>query len=239
MRLRLPSVAILLLFLSACSSTPQVYQLMGLQPATGPVSEDGVFQDFSSDTDTLARIWTDPDALMHEGKSSPWARVNIDRSAEMAHLSVDFNRTGYGVSIEVAPNSKTPERIKQGANLVVDLKSKQTACVGLRIMEADGEIWAYGKPPLDYQRLCLSGEDQWQTFELPLTAQHWFKFIYGGNTNHGNQQFDGDLIAMMSFELGLDGTHYFAPGEATIDIRQIRLLAGSEASAAKSAVATR
>lgn len=229
MALRLLSVAAVVIGCAACASNPPVYQYQGLKPATGAASTDGIFQDFSSDADTLARIWADPDATMHKGKSQAWARARIDRTAEPAHLSVDFERTGYGVSIELAPTQKTPERIPEDAKLVVELRSQQNACVGLRFMEGDGEVWGYGKAPLDYKRLCVSGSGEWQSFELPLSAEHWFPFIYGGNVNLGNKVFDRDIVAMMSFELGLDGDYYFSPGEATIDIRQIRLIGGSPA----------
>ena len=63
-----------------------------------------------------------------------------------------------------------------------------------------------------------------ETFTVDVWADNWFQFIYGGNTNLGNKTFDRDLIAMMSMELGLDGEHYFRPGEARLDIRKIRLI---------------
>ncbi|MEM7219931.1 MAG: hypothetical protein AAF515_16310 [Pseudomonadota bacterium] len=210
--------------LGGCASTPDLYLYQGLQPAQGQKATDGVFQDFYSDADTLARIWADPDAAQHNPKGTAWARAAVARDDGMPYLDVEFERAGYGVSVEVAPKDKTPELIPDNASLEFELRSPQSACVGVRMMEHDGEVWGYGKPQLEYDFQCVDAGQAWERFSVPLRDGSWFKFIYGGNTNLGNEKFDGRMVTMLSFEIGLRGASYVKGGRARVQIRNIQVV---------------
>lgn len=210
-------------YLQGCASSPEVYRWQGLKSAVGPQATDGIFQDFQSDVDTVAGIWTDPDALSHKSQQMAQVRVNIAREEAIPYLNVSFTRAGYGTSVRIAPKAKVPERISANSNIVFDMRSKQAACVGLRVMDYDGEEWGYGDLPLDYSRLCINAKDRWESFVVPVDVNEWFKFSHGGNVDLGNNRFDHQVIAMLTFELGLSGKYYLSPGEAEIGIRNIRV----------------
>ena len=210
--------------LVACTTTPDVYLYQGLKPVDGVHSADGVFQDFTNDADTLARIWADPDATLHDSNANAWVRAHVDRSAALPHLNVVFERSGYGTSIEIAPKHKIPEEIPSNGNIAFEMMAQEPVCVGLRITERDGEVWGFGQPELDYHRQCVEANGDWQRFVIPLQAGDWFKFIYGGNVALGNNEFDASLITMVSFEVGLKGKYYLSNGAAAINIRNIEVV---------------
>ncbi|NEQ55123.1 MAG: hypothetical protein F6K11_34220, partial [Leptolyngbya sp. SIO3F4] len=110
------------------------------------------------------------------------------------------------------------------AQLTFEARSSDPVCVGIRFMDRDGEIWAYGTAPLDYKRLCVEPDQEWTKFTVPLTSNHldWFKFEHSGNVDLGNQVMEASLIAGLEFELGLTGEYYFTPGTASFDLRDIK-----------------
>lgn len=220
----LPLIAVL----SACSLKPvsvsNVYQLYGQHPAEGPEAEDGVFQDFTFHNENLAHVWIDTDAVEHEGDERASLQPWIDRqNPDEPFLRVVYDRQGYGVNMTIGPYRSRPELIPDEAKLVVTMRSKSDACVGIRIQEGDGEVWFYGKPALDYFRQCVEPGDAWNTIEIPLSSGRWSSFPYAGNLYLGNKQRDFDVLTAVTFELGSWGQYYFHSGQNTLDIKSIEV----------------
>lgn len=205
--------------------TLDIYRYHGLKPAIGQASKDGIFQDFKLQSDNLAKIWADPDAEQHEGLDNSWVKSFIDRQGTLPHLSIQFSREGYGANISIAPKRLIPERLPKQSLLTFEARSSDPVCIGLRLMERDGEVWGYGNPGLEYQPLCVSSNQEWTTFKAPLSAQHpgWFHFPHSGNVDLGNQTLDADILALVTLELGLKGDGHLIPGQAVLDIRNIRV----------------
>ena len=229
-RICLATLAVALVQGCATPSSPMadLYLYHGLKPAEGPEANDGVFQDFENDADALARIWADPDATLHKGEENAWVQAYVDRSGEQPHLSVMFERAGYGTSIELAPKGKTPELVPENGMLEFELMAQEPVCVGVRVQERDGEVWGYGKEGLKYKRQCTKKAGEWETFQVAIDPEHWFKFIYGGNTNLGDGAFEGNMIVSVSFEIGLAGEYWFAQGNANLNIRNIEVAEQAE-----------
>ena len=210
----------------AFAAEKDVYRYHGLKKATGSESKDGVFQDFELDNENVGQTWADPDAVTRNSADFSWVRAHINRDQEQPHLTIEFSRQGYGASLAVMPKNKVPEKIPKSGQITFEMRSRFPACVGMRIMERDGEVWGYGAPPLEYQQLCVDPDNEWQRFEIPIVkkSESWFRFKHSGNTDLGNKDFDADLVAALSFELGLEGKHYFRAGLAELDVRDIRVL---------------
>ena len=220
----------LVLAAAGCAAPMQdLYLYQGLKPAEGAHANDGVFQDFYSDSDTLARIWADPDATMHKGKENAWVQAHVDRTDTVPHLAVQFERAGYGTSVEIAPKHKVPERIPENAVISFEMMSEQPVCVGVRMQEHDGEVWGYGKPQLEYDRQCTSDAGVWKTHTLAVNKDKWFKFVYGGNTNLGNDTFDEQMVTMMTFEFGLAAKYHLAQGRSQVNLRNITITSAASA----------
>ncbi|CAA6801091.1 MAG: Unknown protein, partial [uncultured Thiotrichaceae bacterium] len=168
--------------LSACEQTePEtaaeeklplpIYLYQGYKEAVGEKATDGIFQDFSTDSGNLGYIWSDSDATLHNSDDNGWIKGHVVRDENDPFLRVSFNRQGYGGSITIVPVEKTPEAIPaNGAYLRIPLRTSKGACLGLRIKEADNEIWAYGPKINEYSRLCIKPDLNWRYFEIPLST---------------------------------------------------------------------
>ena len=208
----------------------EIYRYHGLKAAEGPETLDGIYQDFSLEGDTVGKLWADPDAKSHEGEDFSWVQAHVNRSQSSPYLTVEFARHGYGTNMSVVPKNLIPETLPETAQLTFEVRSQDPVCVGIRFMDRDGELWAYGIAPLDYKRLCVEPGQQWTKFTVPLTPnrQDWFKFEYSGNVDLGNQFMEASLMAGLEFELGLAGDYYFTSGAASFDLREIKVEEGQE-----------
>ncbi|MBT9311943.1 hypothetical protein [Leptothoe kymatousa] len=202
-----------------------VYRYHGLKPATGDEASDGIYQDFSRGTATVGKFWADPDAKLHDGNDFSWVKSHVNRYQPKPYLTVEFARHGHGTSVSVVPKNLVPEKLPKTAQITFEARSSSPVCVGLRFMDRDGEIWAHGVPPLEYERLCVEPGQQWTKISVPIAANHpnWFKFQHSGNVELGNQIMEADLIAGLQFEVGLTGEYYFSPGTASFDLREITI----------------
>ncbi len=212
---------------SVVATTHNIYRFHGLKPARGLDAEDGIFQDFSRSSDNLAQIWADPDATVHEGTDVSWVRGRIQRPlAQKPYLTIDFTRQGYGANLTITPSKLIPEKLPESAVIRFEARSADATCIGLRMMDRDGEIWSYGEKVLEYERLCLEPNQEWTTLTVPIGPRHtdWQKFPHGGNVDLGNSELEAELIALLSLELGLAGGDYLAPGQASLDVRDIRVV---------------
>ena len=207
------------------TNTTNIYRYHGLKAAEGKEASDGIYQDFARESATVGKLWADPDARSHEGNEFSWVKSYVNRYQSKPHLTVEFARHGYGTNLSIVPKNLIPERLPETAQLTFEARSQAPVCFGLRFMDRDGEVWGYGKAPLDYQRLCIKPGQKWTKFTIPLAANHpdWFKFKYSGNVGLGNQVMEASLIAGLQFELGLAGEDYFTPGTATFDLREIKV----------------
>ena len=207
-----------------------IYRYHGLKSATGEEASNGIYQDFSIETATVGKAWADPDAKAHDGKDFSWVKSHINRNQPKPYLTVEFARHGYGTSVSIVPKNLIPEILPGTAQLTFEARSLAPVCLGIRFMDRDGEIWAYGTAPLDYERLCVEPGQQWTKVTVPLKANHpdWFKFEHSGNVDLGNQIMEANLIAGLDLELGLTGEYYFTPGTASLDLRDIKVEASSE-----------
>lgn len=223
--------AVLLSSHSSLATTQDIYRYHGLKPARGLDAEDGIFQDFSQTSDNLGKIWADPDALEHQGSDSSWVKGTVNRIGLQPHLTIEFARQGYGANLAISPRARTPEKLPQNAVLEFELRSPDAVCIGLRVMDRDGEIWSYGPKTLEYDRLCVEPNNQWTRFAIPIAPEHpnWLKFPHSGNIDLGNDSLEAEMIAMLTLELGLAGGDYLAPGTASLDIRSIKVTSDPEA----------
>ncbi len=223
----------LLVSVVAHAQSSEVYRYHGLKVAEGPAAVDGVYNNFTADGYSVGLMWADADARQHKSADHSWVRAHVvRRDADKPFLRVHFVREGYGANIGVVPMGKVPERVPgNGAIVSFSLRSHIEVCAGVRLMEGDGEIWGYGPKLLDYNRLCVAPKDGWRQFEIPMAAgdNNWFKFIYSGNTDLGNGELDADLLASLSFELGLDAKHHLGNGEGVLDIGAITVRPALEA----------
>lgn len=210
--------------------TVDIYRYHGLKAAEGKEASDGLYQDFSLETPTVGKSWADPDAKSHEGGDFSWVQAHVNRAQSNPYLTVDFARHGYGTSVSIVPKNLIPEKLPETAQLTFEARSSDSVCLGIRFMDRDGEIWAYGTAPLDYERLCVEPGQQWTKFTVPLKANHpdWFKFEHSGNIELGNKVMEADLMAGLDLELGLTGEYYFTPGTASLDLREIKVEESSE-----------
>ena len=225
-RLQLPGLALALAALTGCVSNgvpqDQVYRLFGMEEANDVHSRDGIFQDFSYDNGNLGRLWLDTDALQHQGTSKAFVQPWVERSTEeQPFLRVVYDRQGYGTNIAIAAKDNRPEHIDAQSVLAITMRSESDACVGVRVQEADGEIWLYGKEQLDYIQQCVEAGAGWTTFELPLGDESWVRFPYTGNVHLGNNERELALITAVSLEIGSQGKWYLKPGENTLDVKSI------------------
>lgn len=223
-----PYLILTSLFLSsplAANASEEIYRYHGLKLAEGEESLDGIYQDFSQDSATVGKLWADPDARSHDGSDYSWVKSHVNRYQKNPFLSVEFARHGYGVNLSIIPQNLVPELLPERSVLMFEARSNDPVCFGLRYMDRDGELWGYGIKPLNYNRLCVEPGKKWTRFRLPIESNHpdWFKFIYSGNVDLGNNEMEADLIAGLQFELGLSGEDYFLPGTATFDLRNIRV----------------
>ena len=202
-----------------------VYRYHGLKPAEGEEASDGIYQDFSLETATVGKFWADPDAKHHNGHDFSWVKSYVNRYQPQPYLTIEFARHGHGTNVSIVPKNLIPEKLPETAQLTFEARSQSPVCVGLRFMDRDGEIWAYGIAPLAYKRLCVEPGQQWTKVTVPLRANHldWFKFQHSGNVDLGNQIMEASLIAGLQFELGLAGEYYFTPGTASLDLRNIKV----------------
>ncbi len=210
---------------SSLATTKDIYRYHGLKSAQGLEAKDGIFQDFSETSDNLGKIWADPDAIEHQGSQPSWVKGIVNRTGIQPHLTIEFARQGYGANLAISPKNRTPEIIPTDAVLQFEARSNEPACMGLRFMDRDGEIWTYGPKVLEYDRLCVDPNNQWTHFSIPIAAQHpnWLKFPHSGNIDLGNDSLEAEMVAMLSLELGLAGGDYLAPGRASLDIRNIQI----------------
>jgi len=210
----------------AAGASPDVYRYHGLKEAKGADASDGIYQDFSRTNENVGKTWADPDATLHRGTGHSSVLAYIDRDSDTPHLTIEFDRQGYGANLGVIPLGLVPEKLPKKAEITFEMRSESAACVGVRMMERDGEIWGFGPKPLEYTRLCVVPGADWRRFRVPLSAgdTRWFQFVHAGNHELGNDQFEADLLASLGFELGLAGKAYFSPGRAKLDLRDIRVV---------------
>lgn len=205
-----------------------IYRYQGYKEATGELATDGIFQDFSTDSGNLGYIWSDSDATMHDSDDNGWIKGHVVRNESAPFLRIEFNRQGYGGSTTIVPVSSTPEVIPaNGGYIKIPLRTSSGACLGVRIKEADNEIWAYGPKLNEYNRLCLKPDLSWQYFELPISreSQDWYKFPYSGNLYFGTNTLEAEVLVQVTFEIGPGDEYYFGIGEGNIDIGSITLSA--------------
>lgn len=205
--------------------TVEIYRYHGLKAAAGKEASDGIYQDFSLDNASVGKLWADPDAKSHDGNDYSWVKSYVNRYQAEPYLTVEFARYGHGANLSIMPKNLIPEKLPETAQLTFEARSEAPVCLGIRFMDRDGEVWVYGAAPLNYKRLCVEPGQQWTQFTLPLKSNHsdWFKFQYNGNVDLGNQVMEASLIAGLEFELGLAGEHYFTPGTASFDLREIKV----------------
>ena len=223
--------AVFLSIPSSLATTKDIYRYHGLKPARGLDAEDGIFQDFSQTSDNLGKIWADPDAMEHQGSDNSWVKGTVNRTGLQPHLTIEFARQGYGANLAISPRARTPEKLPPNAVLEFEARSQDPACMGLRFMDRDGEIWSYGPKPLEYDRLCVDPDNQWTHFTIPIAPEHpnWLKFPHSGNIDLGNDSLEAEMMAMLSLELGLAGGDYLAPGSASLDIRSLKITSDPKA----------
>ncbi len=206
----------------------EIYRYHGLKLVTEGPSTDGIYQDFSHDNDNVGKMWGDADALTRGAERPSWVRSRVVRGVSMPFLRVEFSREGYGANIGITPKSRYPEVVPNNGHLHFEMRAASPVCVGVRIMERDGEIWGYGPAPLEYTMHCVGQNKGWTAFSVALNdPTSWFKFQYSGNVELGNARFDGDIVAALSFELGLGADGHLGPGTASLDVRDLHISASA------------
>lgn len=202
----------------------EVYRLYGMKEVQAPESTDGIYQDFKHHNGNLANYWLDTDAVEHDGDERGNIKPWIDRTNENEpFMRIEYDRQGYGAGVTVAAKGNRPELVKPDSKLVIVMRSKSDACVGIKIQELDGEIWLHGNGNHKYFRHCVEPNTGWNKVEIPLTDKAWFLSPYGGNSKFGNQEREHDAIASITFALGSWGKYWFAPGSNALDIKSIEV----------------
>lgn len=190
-----------------------------------------IFQDFSLYRDDVGLLWADANAEYHDGKGQSYIKAHTAKDAfpNPTYLVIEFDRQGFGCNIMIRPKDNIPLAVENFSALVFDMRSTDEVCLGVRVMEGDGEIWEYSTAPGAYFLHCNEQPyGVWQPKKVFLKDdKKWVKFRYDGNMVLGNNTHDNDIVALVYFEVGRSSTskdpRYLGSGQGIVDIRNIRL----------------
>lgn len=224
---KLLSYLLIGIVVSNCSSVKEnipVYRYLGFEHITGENANDGIFQDFSEDSGHVGGFWWDTKSATRGFKN---ADINTYLKNHNKHgtLVSEFERGGHGINFTVLPKGNTPEITIDKDKITFEMKASEQDCVGLRIMEEDGEVWGFGPKLFEYRQFCGSPSGEWITHHVPFSpeSKEWFFFPYSGNRHLGDKTFAITALLQIHFEMGKHGKYNLKSGHGKIKLRNIRV----------------